>query len=192
VARVTGDAFVARMAAGKAAAKARRAATGPTSRRQTSHVPRVPHEPDPVPVAFICNAIPALGLGLPSGLVSFDHGILELTDPRDIAAVRKHVWYGTRILECSGRDGPEERPAGTAVSTAEAVPVLSPPAASSPFSPYRRFMRQAEAGGWRCGICDMASPYFPTESAVLNHLFHQHRHVTTAPQAAQGGTDGTQ
>jgi hypothetical protein len=169
------ETFLARMKAGRAKAKAARA---------VQPAPPHPAEPEPEPVTFICNAIPALGLALPSGLVSFDHGVLELTDPRDIAAVRRHYWFGSRIRERSENDavGSEEGSAGTVASASEAVPASSPPAASSPHSPFRRFLRQAEGGGWRCGLCDVASPYFPTEGAALNHLFHQHRNVTTAPE----------
>ena len=179
--RLMGDEFKARMAKGRVAAKARRAATGVAARAQ-------PDDPILVPVRFVCNRIPALGLAVPSGLVSFDHGVLELTDPQDIAHIRKLPWYGLRIFE--QEIVPEERPAGTAASAPEAAQASSPPAASSPHSPFRRFLRQAEQGGFRCGICDAASPYFPTEGAALNHLFHQHRNVTAAPKRAEGGADG--
>jgi hypothetical protein len=170
MARPTRDEFKERMAKGKADKAAAKAA------------PPEPAESEPSPVMFVCNSIPALGLAVPSGLVSFDHGKLLLEDPRDIAWVRKHAWYGNRILE--QEDRPEEDPAGTAADAPDAALGSSPPAASSLHSPFRRFLRQAEGGGFRCALCDMMSPYFPTEGAALNHLFHQHRNVTDAPAAA--------
>ena len=52
------------------------------------------------PVTFLCIGSPGLALGLPSGGVHvFEDGHLTLTDPRDIAAVRHHGWYGSRIVE---------------------------------------------------------------------------------------------
>jgi len=52
------------------------------------------------PVTFLCIGSPGLALGLPSGgLHEFEDGRLTLTDPRDIAAVRHHGWYGNRIVE---------------------------------------------------------------------------------------------
>jgi hypothetical protein len=51
------------------------------------------------PVTFLCPSVPALGLGLPSGFVAFQYGKLTLSDPRDIEAIRRHGWHGTRIVE---------------------------------------------------------------------------------------------
>jgi len=52
------------------------------------------------PVTFICVQTPGLALGLASGgLHMFEDGRLTLDRPEDIAAMRKHAWYGGRILE---------------------------------------------------------------------------------------------
>jgi hypothetical protein len=53
-------------------------------------------------VTFLCPSVPALGLALPSSpqqSQTFQYGRLTVTDPRDIAAVRHHGWYGNRIVE---------------------------------------------------------------------------------------------
>jgi hypothetical protein len=54
------------------------------------------------PVTFLCPSVPALGLALPSApnqSQTFQYGRLTLTDPRDIEAVRRHGWYGSKIVE---------------------------------------------------------------------------------------------
>jgi hypothetical protein len=53
------------------------------------------------PVTFLCPSVPALGLGLPSNpnqAQTFQNGRLTLSDPRDIEAVRRHGWFGSRIV----------------------------------------------------------------------------------------------
>jgi len=60
--------------------------------------PAVPVPISP-PVAFVCDDVPALGLGLPSRWHAFQHGLLTLTDLRYVEALRKHGWYGSKIFE---------------------------------------------------------------------------------------------
>jgi hypothetical protein len=63
---------------------------------EPKRAPDVP-QPAPHPVTFECRTIPALGLGLPSGMRCFQYGRLTLTDARDIEAIRKHGWFGRQI-----------------------------------------------------------------------------------------------
>ena len=57
------------------------------------------------PVVFVCVQTPGLALGLASGgLHEFTDGRLTLDHPEDIAAMRKHAWYGGRILETPKMD----------------------------------------------------------------------------------------
>ena len=51
------------------------------------------------PVTFVAIQTPGLALGLPSGTHPFEGGKLVLTDAEDVRAVRRHPWYGNRILE---------------------------------------------------------------------------------------------
>jgi hypothetical protein len=50
------------------------------------------------PVVFLCPQVPALGLFFSSGLRAFQHGRLTLTNAVDVRAIRRHPWFGTRIL----------------------------------------------------------------------------------------------
>jgi hypothetical protein len=50
------------------------------------------------PVVFLCPQIPALGLFFSSGLRAFQHGRLTLTNAVDVAAIRRHPWFGVRIF----------------------------------------------------------------------------------------------
>lgn len=132
----------------------------------------------PSPVVFICNAVPALGLALPTGLYTFERGRLELSQSVDIAWVRKLPWYGVRIFE---QDAPDDAPPGPVV-----------PAATNPGSGatlmFRRHLAQDAQGGWRCKDCGEMSPSFPVEGAAIAHLQMIHR-----IGAHQGGSDhGTQ
>lgn len=159
-------------AAGNAGARTRAAQAGEETVRAGRDAP-------PSPVVFICNAVPALGLALPTGMYSFERGRLELTDPADIARIRKLPWYGVRIFEQAGGDDPGAPP-----------PVV--PAASNPTSGaglmFRRHLVLDQQRGWRCKDCGDASPSFPVEGAAIAHLQMFHRIGAT-----QGGSDhGTQ
>jgi hypothetical protein len=50
------------------------------------------------PVVFLCPQVPALGLFFASGLRAFQHGRLTLTNTVDVAAIRKHPWFNSRIF----------------------------------------------------------------------------------------------
>jgi hypothetical protein len=48
---------------------------------------------------FLCPHVPALGLFLSIGLRAFQHGRLTVTNAAEAAAIRRHPWFGTRILK---------------------------------------------------------------------------------------------
>jgi hypothetical protein len=51
------------------------------------------------PVVFLCPQVPALGLFFSSGLRAFQYGRLTLTNAVDVAAIRRHPWFGSRIVK---------------------------------------------------------------------------------------------
>jgi hypothetical protein len=75
-----------------------------TRRSRTKKAPGQAHAATPEDVVFACKSTPGHAIAVPSGWAKFEGGRVILTDPRDIAALRKHPWYGGQIRELT----PEE------------------------------------------------------------------------------------
>lgn len=153
-------------------------AAGARTRAAQAGEARAAADAPPSPVVFVCNAVPALGLALPTGLHTFERGRLELTDQADIDRMRKLPWYGVRIFE---------QEAGDDLSVGPQVPAAINPGSGASLM-FRRHLAQDAQGGWRCKDCGEMSPSFPVEGAAIAHLQMIHR-----IGAHQGGSDhGTQ
>jgi len=75
-------------------------------------------------VRFWCRQYPFLRIGIPGGGVQFQKGLLETSDPRVIAAVRKNDFYGGIIQE--GEQPPPPPPARPTSERPRAYPPIIP------------------------------------------------------------------
>jgi hypothetical protein len=120
---------------------------------------------------FVCNTVPALGIGLVSKMYCFEGGKLVLDEEKDVEAIRKHPWYNVRIFE--QRNEPAlVPPLGTDTPSAVGSSQLVR-------SGLKNLLREEMDRGFRCVDCGATSPLFPTEKAALKHLRSMHKYKFT-------------
>jgi hypothetical protein len=122
---------------------------------------------------FVCNTVPALGIGLVSQMYCFEGGKLVLENDGDIAAIRKHPWYNVRIFE------QRNEPVSVPLLDADSSPSGTIGASQLVRSGLKNLLREEMEGGFRCVDCGATSPLFPTEKAALKHLRSMHKYKFT-------------
>jgi len=140
------------------------------------------------PITFVCNSVPALGIGLGGEMYSFQNGMLTLEAPAAIAEIRKHQWFGRKIFERI--EMPETAPIPEEDPEAPALPRLQAPKASylAQLGLQHIAVKETSLTGdiYRCALCRDVSPVFHTELDLARHARRLHVPLqNTQPPAAR-------
>jgi len=141
---------------------------------------------DSRPVTFVCNAVPALGVGLGDRMYMFQNGVLTVEVPEHVAAMRKHEWFGRRIFERVDMpaeaddelDAEEDRtPQPVVAKRVRLREGKGSLLAAIGLSHIMVKETSLEGDIYRCALCKDLSPVFHAELDLARHAQRLHRPI---------------